>query len=387
MGPADRSRPEDRRVAGRRGDAYRVPNETLPQSSGGESSKLLTFYYHSVFFLAAALLGMHALLYFATSQGVESGLLLLGVEASLAILGVIGAELERSRKRNPSGAFLATLGILQTALCVWTGGLASPYFVLVAATCVFAGQALTTARAAYVTTFLVCAYVAGVRFVATRTPMPEAEFVTAITMHVTFMLLATTLSLRIASRHNLTFDTLSGQSILDPLTGIPNRRGFLKKMEEAIPRAERFAWPITLMILDLDFFKKVNDQHGHAVGDQVLCEVAQILRDYQGLDTQMARIGGEEFAVAAIAEPHSGRELADRLVKAFRIHGWERIRPGLKVRVSIGVAVLPIRAGEPSALIRELMERADKALYRAKQGGRDRYEFADETVHAGLSSA
>src|SRR5262249_20802283 len=100
---------------------------------------------------------MHALLYFAASASVESRLLLLGVEASLALRGVIGAELERSRKRSPSGLFLAVLGLLQTALCVWTGGIASPYFVLVAATCVFAGQSLTTARAVYVTALLACA--------------------------------------------------------------------------------------------------------------------------------------------------------------------------------------------------------------------------------------
>jgi diguanylate cyclase (GGDEF)-like protein len=323
---------------------------------------------------------MHALLYFATSQGVESGLLLIGVEASLAILGVIGAEFERSRTRRPSGVFLAVLGLLQIALCVWTGGIASPYFVLVAATCVFVGQSLSTARAVYVTTLLACAYVAGVRFVADHVVRSEAEFVTAITMHVTFLLLATTLSLRIALRHNQTFDTLSGQSILDPLTSIPNRRCFLTKMEGAIKRAERFSWPITLLILDLDFFKKVNDVHGHAVGDAVLVEVAKLLQEGQGIDTHIARVGGEEFAVAAVAaEAHTGREMADRFVKAFRTHNWDRIRPGLKVRVSIGVAVLPVgvRSGEPTALIRELMERADKALYRAKQNGRDRYEIAE----------
>ena len=358
-----------------------MQNETLPHNSGGgESGRLLTFYYHSVFFLAAALLGMHALLYFAAPQSAESSLLLLGVEASLALLGVIGAELERSRGRAPTGAFLATLGLLQTALCVWTGGLASPYFVLVAATCVFVGQSLSTSRAVYVTALLCCAYVAGVRFVADRVSRPEAEVVTAITMHVTFLLLATTLSLRIASRHNQTFVSLTGQSILDPLTAIPNRRGFLSKMEDAIPRAERFSWPITLLILDLDFFKKVNDVHGHAVGDAVLVEVAKLLTEGQGIDTHIARVGGEEFAVAAVAaEAQTGRELADRFVKAFRTHNWDRIRPGLRVRVSIGVAVLPVgvRSGEPTALIRELMERADKALYRAKQNGRDRYEIAE----------
>ena len=367
-----------------------MQHENLPHSSVGEAGRLLTFYYHSVFFLAAALLGMHALLYFAASQGVESGLLLLGVEASLALLGVIGAEFERSRTRPPTGVFLLTLGLLQTALCVWTGGIASPYFVFVAATCVFAGQTLSPPRAVYVTALLCCAYVAGVRFVADRVARPEAEIVTAMTVHVTFLLLATTLSLRLASRHSVTFKTLSGQSIMDPLTSLVNRRGFLSRMEEAISRAERFSWPITLLILDLDFFKKVNDIHGHAVGDAVLVEVAKLLKDGAGYDTHVARVGGEEFAVAAVAaEPHHGRELADRLVKAFRTHNWERIRPGLKVRVSIGVAILPAgtHSGEPTALIRELMERADRALYRAKQTGRDKYEIAEGSGIAVTSMA
>jgi diguanylate cyclase (GGDEF)-like protein len=113
----------------------------------------------------------------------------------------------------------------------------------------------------------------------------------------------------------------------------------------------------------------------------VLKEVASLLRDTVPTIDHIARVGGEEFAVAAVAaEPHHGRELADRLVRAFRSHPWSRIRPNLKVTASIGIAVLQpgMRAVDPATAIHGLLERADRALYHVKQNGRDGYHVSTE---------
>jgi diguanylate cyclase (GGDEF)-like protein len=304
---------------------------------------------------------------------------------------MIGSEIERHREsgaKRSLGAFLLLLGLVQVALCAMTGGLASPYFLLLACTTVLAGLTLAATRAMYVTAILACAYVLAMRLTledpaadlgaASRT---EADMITAVAVQVVFLLLAPALAARVASRQRDQMQALSVQSMRDPLTMLENRRSFLAKMEGEMLRAERFAWPITMLILDLDHFKKLNDEHGHAVGDAVLVEVGNLLRETVGPVDHLARVGGEEFAVAAVAaEPHHGRDLADRLVRAFRSRNLGRTKAGLKVTVSIGVAVLPPGRtfAEPTAVIREVMERADRALYRVKENGRDGFHVAAE---------
>ena len=362
-----------------------VAHQTQSTSTLEGSKSLLTFYYQATFFLAAALLGVHASLALLSAKGIETGPILLGIEACLALVAVIGNEIERARahsKKPASGGFLAIFGLLQIALCVWTGGISSPYFLLVGSTGVFAGLCLSASHSAYVATILAGAYVGGVLFLGDD-PVPRtmAETFAALLIHVAFLFLATLLSSRVAHRHRQTFVELESQSMRDPLTSLENRRAFLAGMELALERAERFSWPITMLILDLDHFKKMNDEYGHASGDAVLVEVSQLLIDTVGPVDHIARVGGEEFAVAAVAaEPHYGRELADRVVKAFRSRNWSRLKPGLKVTVSIGVAVIQpdYHSSEPTTVIREIMERADRALYWVKQNGRDNFHVSVE---------
>ena len=357
------------------------------------SKSLLTFYYHATFFLASALLGMHTILSLVSGSGMEAGPILLGTEGALALLAMIGSEMERGRSRTkpPSGVFLTVLGLLQIALCVWTGGISSPYFLLVGSTTVFAGMALSTAKTTYVTSVLAYAYVIGVWFVAEEgVPRGWAEKFTAVLVHVAFLVLAAVLSSRVARSQRREVEVLSGQSMTDPLTSLDNRRAFLKKMESELLRAERFSWPITMLILDLDHFKKMNDEYGHASGDAVLVEVGRLLVDTVGPVDHIARVGGEEFAVAAVAaEPHYGRDLADRIVRAFRARNWSKVKPGLKVTVSVGVAVLPpgYHSAEPTNVLREIMERADRALYHVKQHGRDNFHVSSEDSYSATPSA
>lgn len=373
-------------------------SNSRPISEG--SKALLAFYYHSVFFLAAALLVIHTILMFVGDDRIKPQPLLLGVEGCLAVIAMMGAELERHRlgaAGRAAATFLTVLGLFQVALCMLTGGLASPYFLMLGATSVLAGLTLDSTRATYVMAALACAYLVAMRVpieirgaVATDTVVRSAaETITALGVHVVFLLLAPILAARVARRHGEKVSTLSVQSFHDPLTDLDNRRAFTAKMEGELVRAERFAWPITMLILDLDNFKKLNDEHGHRIGDEVLKEVAKLLRDVIGPMDHIGRIGGEEFAIAAVAaEPHHGRDLADQIVRAFHVYDWSRAKPGIKLTVSIGVAVVqPGRThSEPTSLIREVMERADEALYKVKKSGRDAYHVATDDAPASPSA-
>ena len=151
----------------------------------------------------------------------------------------------------------------------------------------------------------------------------------------------------------------------DALTGIANRRTFQHKLEEEVARAKRSGEPVTLMMLDIDHFKKLNDTYGHQIGDETLKKVADILagmcRDFD----MAARYGGEEFAV--ILPGCSSRDsliVAERMRKAISAASEKR----RKVSASAGVATFPNHATASSTLIKV----ADEALYESKRAGRDR---------------
>ena len=147
----------------------------------------------------------------------------------------------------------------------------------------------------------------------------------------------------------------------DPLTALPNRRAFDLRLDEEIARA-REGQGFSIALLDLDGFKPVNDQHGHAVGDQLLCEIAVRLRRACGKDAMVARQGGDEFAILVPAgSPLLETSLAGHLLAALAPPYRIEERP-IRVGASIGVAAWPAdgRTG------RALFEVADRALYAAK---------------------
>ncbi len=147
----------------------------------------------------------------------------------------------------------------------------------------------------------------------------------------------------------------------DPLTALPNRRAFDLRLAEEMERAGKTA-RFAIALLDLDGFKPVNDRHGHAVGDLLLCEIAVRLRRACGKDAMVARQGGDEFAILVPAgSPLLATSLADHILSAlaapYRIDG-----KSIRVGASIGVATWP--DGGTSA--HKLFETADRALYAAK---------------------
>lgn len=159
-------------------------------------------------------------------------------------------------------------------------------------------------------------------------------------------------------------------AMTDPLTGAASRRAIEKTAASALEVAQRQGKPLSLLLLDLDHFKNVNDRHGHAAGDAVLRDTVQAwqaqLRDRDAL----GRIGGEEFAVVcAGADLAQARMIAQRLLDATRAIRLPDIDPALRMATSIGIA--EARADDT---YESLFARADAALYRAKQQGRDRVE-------------
>jgi diguanylate cyclase (GGDEF)-like protein len=163
-------------------------------------------------------------------------------------------------------------------------------------------------------------------------------------------------------------DELIDLAIYDSLTGFYNRRHFLGLLADEIERARRGA-PLCLAMLDLDFFKAINDRHGHLVGDQALSGIAQILRENAPGSAVIGRFGGEEFSMLLRATT-----LPEALVSTDRLRATVAAEPlalrelKLPLTISIGVAEVGPTRADTAALLRA----ADEQLYRAKQGGRNR---------------
>ncbi|CAG9266834.1 Diguanylate cyclase (GGDEF)-like protein [Paraburkholderia unamae] len=165
----------------------------------------------------------------------------------------------------------------------------------------------------------------------------------------------------------------------DPLTGLPNRRLLAAEMSAALERTQLRSPDYLVFVIDLDRFKPVNDLHGHAAGDTVLCEIAVRLRRVVRDGDTVARLGGDEFAVLARVhrDDHveAASELAQRLLAATRAPidiGKVRIN----VDASIGIACCPRDGGDPDALLRA----ADIAMYRAKCEGKGTYRFFEQKM-------
>ena len=170
----------------------------------------------------------------------------------------------------------------------------------------------------------------------------------------------------------------------DSLTGLANRRRLFDCLEQEVYRAQRYGTALSLVMFDIDHFKRINDSWGHATGDWVLCRIARETHQLLRKTDQAGRYGGEEFVVLL---PET--DLSEALLLAQRLRqriSDTAITPEhdtpMPVTVSVGVAALaPDETGE------ELIHRADQALYRAKQNGRNRVETALDPIHFGREEA
>ncbi len=163
-------------------------------------------------------------------------------------------------------------------------------------------------------------------------------------------------------------ETLEHAALTDSLTGMQNRRYFDDALQEYLNEFRRIDKPVGLIIMDLDHFKKVNDTHGHDVGDDVLRSVAECLRNFTRYHDVVARVGGEEFAIVAPnLDINLLHKLGDRIRFAISKLVIESGNVSLRVTSSVGVALWDKRE-----TAEELYKRADKMLYSAKRQGRNR---------------
>ena len=166
---------------------------------------------------------------------------------------------------------------------------------------------------------------------------------------------------------------VAAQANTDTLTGLPNRRTFEDSWRRMVQRAERNQSPLALMVMDVDHFKRVNDTHGHAAGDEALRVLGWALRNHLRPGDLCARLGGEEFVFAMPgATPEVARARAEELLKMPLMYGEDGSGEPLAVTLSVGLTDWRPSDTAPHATI----ARADAALYKAKRDGRHRVSVA-----------
>jgi len=173
--------------------------------------------------------------------------------------------------------------------------------------------------------------------------------------------------------------------LTDALTGVHNRRYFDQRLREEVDRAERQGRALSCLFLDIDFFKRINDTHGHHTGDRVLQEVAARIKSHMRMSDILARYGGEEFAALLVQSDHSeALDIAERIRQTVAEAPFElgTGEEGLEVTLSIGVAT---RYGSEGAARGEaaaggLVDQADQALYHAKENGRNRVSYQERVA-------
>ena len=170
-------------------------------------------------------------------------------------------------------------------------------------------------------------------------------------------------------------EKLAELAITDPLTGLYNRRHFEEILRSEMARIRRYGGTCSLAMIDLDFFKNYNDTLGHLAGDDLLRELAALLRSHVRVSDVLARYGGEEFALVMVNTPKEeaarATERLRTLVEAYPFRGGT-IQPNGRLTVSVGIASCP----EDGMDYEELVEKADAALYAAKRLGRNQVQPA-----------
>ena len=161
-------------------------------------------------------------------------------------------------------------------------------------------------------------------------------------------------------------------SLTDELTGLPNRRAFLRRIEDEVARVQRYGFPLSLALIDLDHFKQVNDKYGHAGGDEVLQMYSRSILSIFRHHDLVARYGGEEFAVLL---PNTDEEGSQRALTKVRGRALETRWQANGDMIPVPTFSAGVSLYKPGETASAFIERADKALYRAKRLGRNRVEM------------
>ena len=161
-------------------------------------------------------------------------------------------------------------------------------------------------------------------------------------------------------------------SRIDGMTGLANRRDIMEKIEREATRSHRHQHPFTILLIDIDDFKDVNDRHGYNSGDDVLVEVSRVLRSCVRNEDVCARWGGEEFLMLL---PETSAEssliVANKVLEAVGMTEFKANKPGIRITVSIGIC-----ENDPAQSVYNCISRVDQALQMAKKGGKNRHCIA-----------
>ena len=203
----------------------------------------------------------------------------------------------------------------------------------------------------------------------------------AVAILVLFVMLGVAGAWSLARTLTRLHQRVAEQAVTDPLTGLSNRRHMAEILEREVARARRFRHPISLIILDVDDFKQINDREGHMQGDIVLETVADIVREGTRSIDVPARYGGDELAVILVETDREGAlVVGERLADRMRgIEVPQRDGGSMKVTISLGVATIPDSADSLDSLV----DAADRALLRAKRAGKNQIRAAPATRPAG----
>lgn len=175
---------------------------------------------------------------------------------------------------------------------------------------------------------------------------------------------------RSALRTQRLMQLLAERAEVDGLTGLANRAAFNRRWSQEVNESQRYGRPLSLAVMDIDFFKKINDTYGHPAGDEVIQGFAKVITSFTRDCDIACRYGGEEFCVIMPeTAPEASRIVGERIREAMGATSWPR-HPEHNVTVSVGIA--GINAGTAGLTPEGWLDRADKALYTAKHGGRNR---------------
>lgn len=214
---------------------------------------------------------------------------------------------------------------------------------------------------------LVGAALTGFTFRPETSMLVTAACVPLLVIHTIAVSLTSYRLVRKVQRQNRQLDELNRR---DPLTGLASRDYWLTHASRLLADCHAGRTPASLVLIDIDRFKAVNDSHGHAAGDQALRSVAEVMRAHSGPDDLAGRIGGDELGLVLAAGREHTLDVADNI----RRHIARTSSESGSITVSIGLA----EAGATDRDLHAWMEAADRALYRAKQSGRNRVEARDE---------
>jgi diguanylate cyclase (GGDEF)-like protein len=170
---------------------------------------------------------------------------------------------------------------------------------------------------------------------------------------------------------NIFHKELYKMAVLDPATALYNKRYFLERFAEELSLARRSSSPLSMIIMDIDFFKKINDTYGHLAGDLVLQQIGQLLKNMTRHEDVVARYGGEEFVLMLRnCDEEASYQMAERIRKTIESHPFEFEGKHIPVTVSLGICAL--EHDKTDVTTDSMIKTADERLYHSKQQGRNR---------------